>query len=91
MRDTARRGSVFWPLQQRRGAEGAAELAPHGPRGRDGNVAVLGAKHAHRRIGRVVVADLSRQILRHRPARRLEVEQENHRFNEGRLHPLTFP
>ena len=42
------------------------------PRGRDGDVAVLGAKHAHRRIGRVVVADLLRQILRHGPARCLK-------------------
>src|SRR5215467_3834661 len=55
VRDPARRGGVLWPLQQLRGPERAAELAPHGPRGSDGNVAVLGAKHPHRRIGWVLL------------------------------------
>ena len=90
MRDPARRGGVLRTLQQLRGPECAAELAPHGSRGRDGDVALLGFKHPHGRILRMFIADLGRQILRHRPAGRLEVEQENHRFQQGRLHPLPL-
>src|SRR2546430_7641769 len=76
------RDQVFAPYD-------VAQALPHTfARGRDVDVAVGGLVGRGRHAGRVVVADLRRDLPLHQVARRLEVEQRDARLQERGLHPL---
>src|SRR5262249_36632451 len=57
--------------------------------GGDVDVPVAGRKNAGRNGSRVVVAGLLGHLARDQPARRLEVEHEDLRFQQRRVHPLA--
>src|SRR5262249_58472651 len=70
--------------------EGFAQAAvQHLTGGGDVHVAVGRLEHPGRNAGRMVVARLPRDLLAERPARRLEVEHADHRFQQRGVHPLT--
>ena len=79
------------PLLPRGLPEGIAEPLPHpGRGGGDGDRPVGGRKHAGRDRGRMVVAGLPRHLAGQQPARRLEIEHEDHRLEQARVHPAAF-
>ena len=58
--------------------------------GGDVDVAVGGREHAGRNAGRMVVAGLSRHLMRDCPARRLEVQHRDLRAQQGTGDPLAL-
>ena len=78
-----------------RGERGRADRLAHArpdlrPAHREVEVAVARLVHAGRDRGRMVVAGLLGDFAFHQPARRLEVEHEELRLQERRLHPLAL-
>src|SRR5579862_5374707 len=68
-----------------------AETFPHRRRRRDVDMAVAGLEGAGGRAGRVIVADLARQLAFHQIARALEIEHEKQGFKQRGLDPLALP
>src|SRR6266446_4218985 len=68
-----------------------AEAAEHVvARGRNVDLPVRGREHTGGDAGRMVVARLLGDFARHQPARALEVEHKDLRFEQRGVHPLPF-
>ena len=83
-------GRILRIVDQRLQSRRFAERGPVVRHRRDINKTVLRPEGAHGRDGRVMVALLRWDLLVNKPARGLEIEQEDHRFQQRRLHPLPF-
>src|SRR5258706_11659230 len=76
--------------EQIRRIDRCAQSLIHPGRGGNGDMAIGSLKYSGRDRGWMIISGLSRDFLRHQPARRLEIEHRYERLQQKSLNPLAL-